>query len=238
MLGNSKGEHRNLGTRFRVSKVQLGYDKRVNCMARSKTRVTREEDGVEVSMGNRGRGSRRPLTASYRKEQEKEKVDVKEKGKIAGNRAKNLQLHDEGSNIDTRRQRDLVIARGEDEAHTSESSTSDSSALADTTSTNRNMGRSTNGGGGHNEGESQGHLEMCAPFPGGPIDESLLKSFKDHVALAIWSNEERLILKCINHNAQIQEWDLQSCHPDTKGLQMIIQRSGVEYADRLLIPQG
>ncbi|KAK9105549.1 hypothetical protein Scep_022393 [Stephania cephalantha] len=68
---------------------------------------------------------------------------------------------------------------------------------------------------------------MCAPFPGGPSDGSLLKSFKDHVALAIWSNEDRPILKCINHSAQIQEWDLQSCHPDTEGLQRIIQRSGL-----------
>ncbi|KAK9100872.1 hypothetical protein Scep_024302 [Stephania cephalantha] len=94
---------------------------------------------------------------------------------------------------------------------------------------------------------------MCAPFPGGLEDGSLLKSFKDHVALAIWSNEvhtfllvwsslkfwvfnklmecflllqDRPTLKCINHGAQIQEWDLQSCHPDTAGLQRIIQRSG------------
>ncbi|KAK9088768.1 hypothetical protein Scep_027850 [Stephania cephalantha] len=54
-----------------------------------------------------------------------------------------------------------------------------------------------------------------------------LKSFKDHVALSIWRNEERPVLKCINHGAQIAEWDLQSCHPDTAGLQRIIQRSGL-----------
>ncbi|KAK9157467.1 hypothetical protein Scep_004041 [Stephania cephalantha] len=185
-------------------------------MARSKTPVTREEVGVEVSRGNRGRGGRRPPTASYRKE--KEKVDVKGKGKTDGNHAKNVQLHDEGSNIDTRRQKDLLVARGEDEAHASESSSSNSSAPADTTSTDRNVGGSTSGGGGHNEGESQEQLEMCAPFPGGPSDGSLLKSFKDHVTLAIWSNEDRPILKCINHGAQIQKWDLQSCHPDTEGL--------------------
>ncbi|KAK9125882.1 hypothetical protein Scep_014728 [Stephania cephalantha] len=120
-------------------------------MARSKTPV--KEVGVEVSRGNRGRGGRRPPTASYRKEKEKEKekVDVKGKGKIAGNRAKNLQLHDESSNIDTRRQKYLVVAQGEYEAHASESSSSDSSAPADTTSTDRNVGESTSGGGGHNE---------------------------------------------------------------------------------------
>ncbi|KAK9114297.1 hypothetical protein Syun_021094 [Stephania yunnanensis] len=68
---------------------------------------------------------------------------------------------------------------------------------------------------------------MCAPFLGGPEDGSLLKSFKDHIALAIWSNEDCPTLKCINHDAQIQEWDLQSCHPDTASLQRIIQCSGL-----------
>ncbi|KAK9112271.1 hypothetical protein Scep_019790 [Stephania cephalantha] len=124
-------------------------------MARSKTSVTREEVGVEVLRGNRGRGGRRPPTASYRKEKEKENVDVKGKSKIAGNRANNLKLHDEGSNIDTRRRKDLVVFRGEDGTHASESSSSDSSAPANTTKTDLNVGGSTSGGGGHNEGESQ-----------------------------------------------------------------------------------
>ncbi|KAK9099172.1 hypothetical protein Syun_026217 [Stephania yunnanensis] len=81
-------------------------------MARSKTSVTREEAGVKVSSGNRGRGGRRPPTASYRKKKENENVDVKGKAKIDGNRARNLQLHDEGSNIDTRRRKDLLLPKG------------------------------------------------------------------------------------------------------------------------------
>ncbi|KAK9088474.1 hypothetical protein Scep_027556 [Stephania cephalantha] len=196
-------------------------------MARSKAPVSREEVGIELSRGNRGRGGRRPPTASYRKEKEKEMVDVKGNGKIGGGRAKKLELHDEASKIDMQRHSDLVVARGEDEARASESSSSDSSGPEDTTSSDRNVGGSTSGGCAHNEGESQGHMEMCAPFPGGPEDGSLLKSFKDYVALAIWSNEDRPTLKCINHGAQIQERDLQSCHPDTAGLQRIIQRSGL-----------
>ncbi|KAK9128260.1 hypothetical protein Syun_017057 [Stephania yunnanensis] len=120
-------------------------------MGRSKTPVTREEIGVEVSRGNRGRGGRRPPTASYRKEKEKENVDVKGKVKIDENRVRNLQLHDEGSNIYTRRGKDLVVAQGEEEAHASESSSSDSSAAANTTETDRNVGGSTSGGGDHNE---------------------------------------------------------------------------------------
>ncbi|KAK9100505.1 hypothetical protein Scep_023935 [Stephania cephalantha] len=214
-------------------------------MARLKAPMTRKEVGIEVSRGNRGRGGRRPPTASYRKEKEQDKVDLKGKGKIGGRRAKKLELHDEGSNIDAQRHSDLVVAQGEDEAHASESSSSDSSAPANTTSSDRHVGGSTSGGGAHNEGDSRGQREMCAPFPGGPEDGSLLKSFKDHVALVIWSNEvhtfllvwsslkfrvfnkltecflllqDRPTLKCINHGAQIQEWDLQSCHTDTAGL--------------------
>ncbi|KAK9104836.1 hypothetical protein Scep_021680 [Stephania cephalantha] len=195
-------------------------------MAHSKAPVTREEAGVEVSRPNRGRGGRRPPTASYRKEKEKENEDVKGMAKVDGNRAR-LQLHDEGSNIVDGRPKDLVVARGEEEGHASESSSSDSSAAGNTTETDRNVHGSSSGGAAHNEGEAEVPVEVRAPFPGGPIDGALLKSFKDHVALVIWSNEERPVLKCINHGAQIQEWDLQSCHPDTEGLQRIIQRSGL-----------
>ncbi|KAK9168932.1 hypothetical protein Syun_001072 [Stephania yunnanensis] len=156
-------------------------------MARSKAPVTREEVGVEVSRANRGRGGRRPPTTSYRKEKEKENVDVKGKAKIDGNRAR-LELHDEGSNIDTRRPKDLVVARGEEEGHALESSSSDSSAAGNTTKPDRNVCGSSSGGAGHNEGEPEVPIEMRAPFSGGPIDGALLKSFKDHVALAIWSN--------------------------------------------------
>ncbi|KAK9163060.1 hypothetical protein Syun_003962 [Stephania yunnanensis] len=173
-------------------------------MARSKAPVTREEVGVEVSRANRGRGSRRPLTASYLKEKEKENVDVKGNAKIDGNRAR-LELHDEGSDIDTWRPKDLVVARGEDEGHESESSSSDSSAAGNTTKTDRNVGGSSSGGAGHNEGEPEVSVEMRVPFPGGHTDGALLKSFKDYVALAIWSNKERPVLKCINHGAQIRE---------------------------------
>ncbi|KAK9134696.1 hypothetical protein Syun_014026 [Stephania yunnanensis] len=173
-------------------------------MARSKAPVIREEAGVEVSRPNRGRGGRRPSTASYRKENEKENEDVKGKAKVDRNRAR-LELHDEGSKIDARRPKDLVVARGEEEGHASESSSSDSSAAGNTTETYRNVHGSSSGGAGHNEGEPEVPVEVRVPFPGGPIDGALLKSFKDHVVLAIWSNEERPVLKCINHGAQIQE---------------------------------
>lgn len=35
--------------------------------------------------------------------------------------------------------------------------------------------------------------EATEPFPGGPTDTSLLKSFKSHVAAAVWNNEVLLV---------------------------------------------
>ncbi|KAK9111721.1 hypothetical protein Scep_019240 [Stephania cephalantha] len=176
-------------------------------MARPKLPVTREEVGAEVPRPNRGRGGRRPQTASYRKEKEKENEDVKGKVKVDGTRGR-IHLHDEGSTLDAGRPEDLVVAVGEEEGHASECSSSDSSEAGNTIETDRNVGGSSSGGAGHDEGEPEVPVEARAPFPGGPIDGALLKSFKDHVALKIWSNEERPVLKCINHGAQIAEWDL------------------------------
>ncbi|KAK9114777.1 hypothetical protein Syun_021574 [Stephania yunnanensis] len=73
--------------------------------------------------------------------------------------------------------------------------------------------------------EEENEDDPSAPLPGGPIDRSMLKSFKNHIAAAIW-NKHCSLLKWINHRALLLEWDLQSCHPDTEGLQMIIQRFG------------
>ncbi|KAK9093399.1 hypothetical protein Syun_028310 [Stephania yunnanensis] len=158
-------------------------------MARPKQPVTREEAGAEVPRPNRGRGGRRPQTASYRKEKEKENEDGKGKAKVDGNRGR-LHLHDEGSTLNAGRPEDLVVAGGEEEGHASESSSSDSSdAVATMIETDRNVGGSGRGGAGHDEGEPEVAFEARAPFPGGPIDGRSLKSFKDHVALSIWRNE-------------------------------------------------
>ncbi|KAK9092688.1 hypothetical protein Syun_027599 [Stephania yunnanensis] len=153
-------------------------------MARPKVPVTREEAGVEVSRPNRGRGGRRPLTTSYWKEKEKENEDVKGKAKVDGTRER-LHLHDEGSTLDAGRPEDLVVARGEEEGHASKSSSSDSSEAGNTIETDRNVGESSSGGAGHDEGELEVPGESRAPFPAGPIDRALLKSFKDHMALSI-----------------------------------------------------
>ncbi|KAK9121405.1 hypothetical protein Syun_019022 [Stephania yunnanensis] len=157
-------------------------------MARPKLPVTREEVGAEVPRPNRGRGGRRPQTASFWKEKQKGNEDVKGKAKVDGTRGR-LHLHDGGSTLDVGRPEDLVVAGGEEEGHASESSSSDSSEAGNTIETDRNVGGSSSGGAGHDEGEPKVPVEARPPFLGGPIDGALLKSFKDHVALSIWRNE-------------------------------------------------
>ncbi|XP_040365458.1 uncharacterized protein LOC112170737 isoform X2 [Rosa chinensis] len=47
---------------------------------------------------------------------------------------------------------------------------------------------------------------LSGPFPGGPHDPSVLKSFKSHVAAAIWFNKEREPLKLQNHSYKLTQW--------------------------------
>ncbi|XP_028093072.1 uncharacterized protein LOC114293233 [Camellia sinensis] len=48
--------------------------------------------------------------------------------------------------------------------------------------------------------------DLTGPFPGGPYDPSILKSFHCHIAAKIWHNDERGILKCLNHGFKVGEW--------------------------------
>ncbi|XP_028113887.1 protein MAIN-LIKE 2-like [Camellia sinensis] len=48
---------------------------------------------------------------------------------------------------------------------------------------------------------------LTQPFPGGPTNPSILKSFKSHIAAAIWNGaDERGPLKCHNHSFKIRPW--------------------------------
>ncbi|XP_061990668.1 protein MAIN-LIKE 2-like [Rosa rugosa] len=47
---------------------------------------------------------------------------------------------------------------------------------------------------------------LSGPFPGGPHDPSVLKSFKSHVAAAIWFNKEHDPLKLQNHSYKLTQW--------------------------------
>ncbi|KAH6807024.1 hypothetical protein C2S51_028132 [Perilla frutescens var. frutescens] len=66
---------------------------------------------------------------------------------------------------------------------------------------------------GNEEGEQNPNNEdddddeiLRGPFPGGPTDTSVLRSFKTHVAAAIWRGEEREVLKCHCLTAKLLRW--------------------------------
>ncbi|CAL5360616.1 unnamed protein product [Camellia sinensis] len=44
------------------------------------------------------------------------------------------------------------------------------------------------------------------PVPSAPEDPSLLISFCNHVAAAVWKKKERGPLKCLNHSRKLAEW--------------------------------
>ncbi|GMQ03470.1 hypothetical protein CsSME_00049255 [Camellia sinensis var. sinensis] len=48
--------------------------------------------------------------------------------------------------------------------------------------------------------------DLSGPFPRGPYNLSILKSFHCHVVAKIWHNDERRILKCLNHCFKVGEW--------------------------------
>lgn len=48
--------------------------------------------------------------------------------------------------------------------------------------------------------------ELQDSFPGGPVDPSVLPSFKSHVAAAIWNGQERIVLKCHCHTSKLLKW--------------------------------
>ncbi|KAK9158628.1 hypothetical protein Scep_005202 [Stephania cephalantha] len=89
-------------------------------IARSKAVVTKEETSSDPLGGARGRGGRRPQTASYRKE--KQKLETNVKAPEASTRARKGVVEDDGSHIAEHWERDLMIARGGSQDETSESS--------------------------------------------------------------------------------------------------------------------
>ncbi|CAL2262736.1 unnamed protein product [Prunus armeniaca] len=51
------------------------------------------------------------------------------------------------------------------------------------------------------------HAKPTEPSRVGPIDPSLLTSFKTHIAAAIWNNQEREPLRCISKTSTLREWN-------------------------------
>ncbi|XP_028053882.1 protein MAIN-LIKE 1-like [Camellia sinensis] len=67
---------------------------------------------------------------------------------------------------------------------------------------------------------------LTGPFPRGPSDPSILKSFKAHIAAAIWDQKERNSLRCYNHASKILEWRWWS-RTDNRRFRDIVQQSGL-----------
>ncbi|KAK9082487.1 hypothetical protein Syun_031690 [Stephania yunnanensis] len=56
--------------------------------------------------------------------------------------------------------------------------------------------------------------ETSTSFPGGPVNLSLLSSFRHHVLLEIWRNKSRGFLKCINYGSQVSVWETIQGNPE------------------------
>ncbi|KAK9169430.1 hypothetical protein Syun_001570 [Stephania yunnanensis] len=85
-------------------------DWRAKNMVRSKAVVIREETGSEPLGGARGRGGRRPPTASAHKE--KQNIHMQASGPPSSRRPRKVVLQDESSNDVEHREMDQMIARG------------------------------------------------------------------------------------------------------------------------------
>ncbi|CAL2252611.1 unnamed protein product [Prunus armeniaca] len=75
------------------------------------------------------------------------------------------------------------------------------------------------------------HAEPTEPSRVGPIDPSLLTSFKTHIAVAIWNNQEREPLRCMSKTSTLREWNWWG-NPNNSIFKGYIQRSGLEHLIR------
>ncbi|XP_028057298.1 protein MAIN-LIKE 1-like [Camellia sinensis] len=69
---------------------------------------------------------------------------------------------------------------------------------------------------------------LTSPFPRGPLDPSVLKSFEAHIAAAIWEQKERNPLRCYNHASKILEWQWWS-RTDNRRFRDIVQQSSLFF---------
>ncbi|KAL5721951.1 protein-serine/threonine phosphatase [Ranunculus cassubicifolius] len=60
--------------------------------------------------------------------------------------------------------------------------------------------------------DPQNNVDPKGPFPGGPKDASVLRTFYGHVALFAWFGEERNLLRLIHHTKKFLTWNVdKSC---------------------------
>ncbi|CAL2267011.1 unnamed protein product [Prunus armeniaca] len=75
------------------------------------------------------------------------------------------------------------------------------------------------------------HAEPIEPSRVGPIDPSLLTSFKTHIAAAIWNNQEHEPLRCMSKTSTLHEWNWWG-NPNNGIFKGYIQRPGLEQLIR------
>lgn len=74
--------------------------------------------------------------------------------------------------------------------------------------------------------------ELTCPFPGGPTDPTILRSFITHVGAAIWVGEERDVLRCHCLTAKLLKWKYMT-EPSSRTWRSLIKRSGLMGLSRL-----
>ncbi|XP_028075132.1 protein MAIN-LIKE 1-like [Camellia sinensis] len=65
------------------------------------------------------------------------------------------------------------------------------------------------------------------PVPGAPEDPSLLISFRNHVAAAVWKKKERRPLKCLNRSRKLVEWPWMSPTVQNIRWRHLVEQSGL-----------
>ncbi|KAH6816983.1 hypothetical protein C2S51_000586 [Perilla frutescens var. frutescens] len=65
---------------------------------------------------------------------------------------------------------------------------------------------------------------LRGPFPSGPTDTSVLRSFKTHVAAVIWRGEEREVLKCHCLTTKLMKWPFAD---DLRTWKSLVKKSGL-----------
>ncbi|KAM2487488.1 serine/threonine-protein phosphatase 7 long form homolog isoform X1 [Malus sylvestris] len=101
------------------------------------------------------------------------------------------------------------------------------------TSSKRKRKTSTDGAQLDSQTTVWGDKILKGPFPGGPEDPRVLRSFPSHVAAAIWHNVEREPLRVFNHTCKLQAWkfdpSVSNCkfwrYIDSSGLRPLIDCS-------------
>ncbi|XP_028054145.1 protein MAIN-LIKE 1-like [Camellia sinensis] len=65
------------------------------------------------------------------------------------------------------------------------------------------------------------------PVPGAPEDPSLLISFRNHVAAAVWKKKEQGPLKCLNRSRKLAEWPWMSPTVQNIRRRHLVEQSGL-----------